>query len=463
MKRTLLAASVLAWLLSTQAQQSTESQAGDIIFQMPAGWQRADRGDKTFLSPHFTGTAASTYFQLEGFDLGNNSLQAGFQAGWQGFQNRPGFRSGGPTRTEHSPNGFDYLYATGAFQEAGKQWVVSLIAAQYGQRIETVLLLTSEPQALNTLYQKPVADFLASIHFGPSITAGGNAGAATNGGPPQVPPAGARPAVAAPRTMERDPAMPAAGPMSKNQLPTVPGKFSGIFRAEAREGIDPTAMLEDFSPAKRTANYQFLVLFSDGTAMRGLPTMGLDDYIGSVRLEIAGGGKPCSKWGVYRMSGNQGRVVFASPTAAGQQLVSGRLVGDTWSIQEYADHLDINGSSYSLLDGGPLGMKLEGTYKPYGDPTQPGITFTRDGEFIDQGIMKAGATAVGVIGGGFAIGYAFSSPGPGRGTYHVSNYTLHLTYANSQAPGVLFWIGPEASRSDARTIYIDNVKFVRVP
>lgn len=465
MKRLLMSTLILGTILLAHSQESapSESSAGDFIFRIPAGWKRTDQGSKTFLLPPTAINTMATVIQLEAFDLGDNNLQAGFNAGWQGFVNKFGMRSAGPAVAQHSPNGFDYLSQSGVFAQGGKTWVMVMMGAKHGQRLETVIFLTSESQAQIQIYQKDLADFLASVHFNGASASqpeGSQANAAALlGAPAKAAPAAISHSVV---SMERNPAVPPAGPMSRNQMPTVPGKFNGIFRAQAMEGSDPTALLEDFSPAKKTPNFQFLVLFSDGTAMRGLPTMGLDDYIGSVRLDISGGGKPCAKWGVYRMQRNQGRVFFASPTAAGQQLVSGRFVGDAWNIQEYPDRLDINGSSFIFLDSGPVGMKLEGTYKPYGDPQQPGISFTRDGEFADQGIMKAGATAVGVIGGGFAIGYAFNSPGPGRGTYHVSNYTLHLNYSNGQAPGPLFWIAPESSRGDPRVIYIENVKFQRV-
>ena len=464
-------ASLLAPLPYVHAQPGTQSevQAGDFFFRMPSGWQRKDQGSKTFLVPPSAADTLSTVIQLESFDLGNNDLAAGFNAGWQGFVTKFGIRSAEPAVTRHSPNGFDYMQQSGVFAQNGKTWVMVMMAAKHRRRLETVVFLTSDSQEEIQAYQKNLADLLASIHFAAGSTSQSTAtqsnatdllGASSTASAPAASATSSVPHSSVP--LERNPAMPPAGPMTQNQLPTVPGKFSGIFRAPAPEGIDPTAILEDFSPAKRTPNFQFLVLFSDGTAMRGLPNMGLDNYIGSVRLEISGGGKPCAKWGVYRMSGNQGMVSFASPTVAGQQLVTRRFAGDAWRIQEYPDRLDINGSSYVILDSGPIGMKLQGTYKPYGDKTQRGITFTPDGEFVDEGIMKAGATAIGIGGGGLAIGYAFNSPGPGRGTYHVSNYTLHLHYVNSQAPGVLFWIGPESSRGDPRTIYIDNVKFQRV-
>jgi hypothetical protein len=240
----------------------------------------------------------------------------------------------------------------------------------------------------------------------------------------------------------------------------VPGKFNGIFRAAVPQGTDITTTLDFADPSKNTPDFQYLVLFSDGTALRGLPTMGLSALKASVRLDIAAGGNTCAKWGVYRMAGNQGQVVFANPRAAGQQLVTKQLVGDAWRIQEYPDHLVVNGNTYTMMDGGIAGQKLVGTYKPLGDVSQPGITFTADGEFNDQGIMKKSATAIGVVGGGLAIGYAFGSPGPGPGTYHITNYTLDLHYSGGQNPPLLFWIDPQTP--NGQVIYLGNVKFKRV-
>ena len=433
----------------------SESQAGDFVFQMPQGWQRVDQGPKTFLAPAAAAASLSTYVQLAGFDLGNNDLQAGFKAALAGILRTYRVLNLNPTAFQHSANGFDYYYATAAVADAqGRQWALAIFGAQYEKRLETLLFMTSEPQPqTRDAYLKALQDFLNSVHFGAATTNQPNATVQPSASGPSAPPGSGR-------SLERDMSAPPAGPMSFNQLPTVAGKFNGIFRAAAKEGVDPNS-LDIADPSRNTPNYRFLVLFSDGTAMRGLPTMGLSAYKASVRLDISGGGNSAARWGVYRMSGNQGRVVFASPTAAGQQLVSGRFVGDAWNIQEYPDHLEVNGSNYILMDSGAAGRTLEGTYKPFGDKRMPGITFTKDGEFNDEGILKTGgATAIGIAGGGLAIGYAFNSPGPGRGTYFISNYTLNLNYANGQAPPVLFWIDPGAAKS--QVIYLGDVKFQRV-
>jgi hypothetical protein len=458
MKALVLTFSLLSLLSSISAQPAaSQSQAGDFLFQIPQGWQRTDQPPKTFLMPPAAAADNSTYIQIAGFDLGDNDLQAGFNAEVQGISRQYQILNRTAPALDHSPNGFDYYHcAILGKDQNGKQWLLTIIGAQYGKRLETVLFASSEMQPqTRTTYLNGLQTFLLSVRFAPSQQTQQDS-----------PMAAASPGKPAPRTtsgrgLERDMSLPPSGPMSFNQLPTVPGKFSGIFRAPVKPGTDLTSTLDIADPSRNTPDYQFLVLFSDGTALRGLPDIGLNGYKASVRLDISGGGNAAAKWGLYRMAGDRGRVVFASPTAAGQQLVSGRLVGDAWNIQEYADRLDINGNSYTRLDDGGAGFKLEGTYRPFGNTKQPGITFTRDGRFVDEGILKTGgATAIGIVGGGLAIGYAFNSPGPGPGTYHIANYTLNLNYSNGQAPPVLFWIDP--ATPDAQIIWLTDVKFQRV-
>ena len=444
----------------------TDSQVGDILFQMPSGWQRSDQGVRTFVVPATAADNLSTYIELAGFDLGNNSLQDAFNAQIASVLRFYQVLSHGQTGSQHSDNGFDFYYTTAAVaDQQGKRWAVAMFGAQYQQKMEIVLFMTSEVQPqVRDSYMQALQGFLSSVRFGPphgsrkpSAKASGASGPASG---PTAASSGNPPASGSGRSIERDMSLPPSGPMSFNHLPTAPGKFNGIFRAPVPQGTDLTGTLDFADPSKNTPDFQYLVLFSDGTALRGLPTMGLSALKASVRLDIAAGGNTCAKWGVYRMAGNQGQVVFANPKVAGQQLVMNRFVGDAWNIQEYADHLVINGNTYTMMDGGISGKKLVGTYKPLGDAGQPGITFTAEGEFDDQGIMKKSATAIGIVGGGLAIGYAFNSPGPGRGTYHITNYTLDLHYSSGQNPPVLFWIDPQSP--DAQVIYLGNVKFKRV-
>lgn len=243
-----------------------------------------------------------------------------------------------------------------------------------------------------------------------------------------------------------------------------PVSLFGIYRAPAKEGTDPTVALDIFDPAKKTPRYSFLTFFRDGRVKKGLITVGLDEYIdeSQMRHDIAGGGNTAAQWGVYQISGNNGRIVFADGRLGGQQLVSG-LRGEIWPIIVHPDRLEIRGADYVRLYGGN-GMSLQGVYKPFGDTNAPGITFTQKGEFADEGILKSGTSmAVGVVGGGVAMGYGFNSPGPGRGTYNIVRYGLHLHYANGQAPDTLFFLESGETKENPQILYINNVKYQRVP
>jgi hypothetical protein len=214
-------------------------------------------------------------------------------------------------------------------------------------------------------------------------------------------------------------------------------------------------------PAKNSPNFVFLVFFPDGRVKKGLIGTGLEDFISesSMRLDISSGGNFAAQWGLYQLSNGQGAIRFASPVG-GQQLVSG-LSGPVWSISQSPDTIRTNDRTYVRLDGGGNGaLKLDGIYKPGGDTTQPGIKFTPDGQFIDQGILDNGTGMAIAMGG---IAYGFDSPKAGRGTYIISVYGLHLNYTNGKQPEPLFFLEPGTPRSDVRTIYINNFRYQRVP
>ena len=237
-------------------------------------------------------------------------------------------------------------------------------------------------------------------------------------------------------------------------------RLSGIYRARAKEGTDPSSSLDISDLAARTPAYSYLVFFPSGRVKRGLVISGLDSYNDefSMRTDIASGGKTSAQWGMYRISGDRGRISFAD-TSGGRQLVSG-LKGEVWDMVLYQDRLEINGETYFLLDSG-RGKPLEGTYKPFGDMKQPGISFTPDGEFIDEGILNYGAMANLSYGAGTGVAIGYKTPNGGRGTYRVSNYTLTLNYTNS-SPAALFYLNPANSNTNAGEIYINNVRYQRV-
>lgn len=244
------------------------------------------------------------------------------------------------------------------------------------------------------------------------------------------------------------------------QAPPPGTRLRGIYRATATNGAQALSQLTIADPAKHSPGYSFLVFFPDGRVKKGLIDKGIDDEISesSMRLDLSSGGIIAAQWGVYQIVGDRGMIQFAS-TVGGQQLVSG-LRGPIVPLLYRRDTVVVNGVTYVRLDGGgDGGLKLEGVYKPAGDTTQPGIKFTRDGQFIDQGILDSGTGMAIAMGG---VAYGFDSPKAGRGAYVISHYGLHLSYTNGQSPGPLFYLEPDAGRSDIRAIYINNFRYERV-
>jgi hypothetical protein len=154
--------------LPAQDNLQPDTQAGDFLFHLPPGWKRIDQDGKTLLVPANAGSSPATYIQLKGFDLGSYDLKAGFNAGWQGFTSGHKVVSSTPVVSQHSPNGFDYLYTTGIATEGGKQWAITFVGAQYGKRLETVLFKSSEAEThTHEGYLTEFQRFLNTVRFAP--------------------------------------------------------------------------------------------------------------------------------------------------------------------------------------------------------------------------------------------------------------------------------------------------------
>jgi hypothetical protein len=430
-------------------QSLSESRAGDFVFQMPADWHSINRNSKTYLVPNAS-TDSTTYIELGAHDTGDDSLLNGFNSEVATIERDYRVLTRGQIASQHSPNGFDYYTTTEVLSNRdGKQWVAAIMGARNGNRLESVLFMTCESKdQLRDAYLNAYRKFLGTIRFLPPQTNQFLQQAKPWTGNEELSNSG--------RPIERDMSAPPSGPLSADQLPTTPGKFNGIFRALVKEGASISASPNPPTSTANTPNYRFLVLFSDGSALRGLPDVGLSAMKASVRGDVSHGGDSAARWGMYRMRGNRGSVVFANP-AAGRQLVTGQWGGDRWEIQENGDRLEVNGDTYIMLDGGIPGQKLMGVYKPLGDRKKPGITFTRDGRFEDEGILAVIASTPAGIGREESTG---GSPSPGRGEYSIGEYTLVLNYSNGHRPPLLFWVDPRTP--SAQNIYLGNVKFQRV-
>lgn len=452
-------------IASAQQNQNAFTQIGDLLFTMPAGWTQLPNGMGIAAPPTQAGKATMIMFSTTPLQ---RDLKTTYQLQLAEMQKTVSAKQVSEPVIQQMQGGFPALIVPGVLADtSGRQTAIVYVLAQNGNKGEGLLFMTNDlEQNILTLHKVAFTIVLTTLHFngaqlpsaGSVVSMGGASGAASlTPGTPNSGYWGA--SMAAPGGSTGD-AIPAMG------LSTIPGgppRFTAILRAPARNGEDPTASLAIGDPAGNSPGYKFLVFFGDGRVKRGLIHQGFGETIveSSMRLDIASGGKFATQWGIYQFSGAGGRIQFAS-AIGGQQLVSG-LRGEIWNVVEYPDHLVANGETYIQLPC-PPGLRLNGTFKPYGDVNQRGITFTPDGQFNDEGIFDTGTSmAVGMVGGGVAMAYGFSAPKAGRGVYSISNYGLNLRYASSVNPVPVFFVEPGSSPNDVRTIYISNVKYQRVP
>jgi len=445
-KSILLAVLLFAFTSFLWGQGSTDgdTQAGDFLFRMPSGWKQQQNENMTVLSSPATDSQTVAVIVLATYPLDTN-LKATFNKLWTELQKSYKVQQSGQITRQQIAGGHRALVTSATLVDnKGVQLAALFLVARNGPHAEGVLFLTNSLQAQSYSAQKALLEnFLVSLQF-TSAVPGAEAPPAPS---PVVNPAyqpGSDAATVSP---------------NRTGTPGGPARFNGIYRAAAKPGEDTTSALATADPAARAPRYKFLVFFSDGTVKRGLIDKGFGEVVqeSAMRLDISSGGKFATQWGKYQFSAGRGRIVFAS-AVGGQQLVSG-LRGNVWNVVQYPDRLEINGDVYLLLEGG-TGLLLDGIYKPAGDRNQPGIKFTRDGQFVDQGIIDTGG-GMAISGGG--VIYAFESPKAGRGTYTISNYGLHLNYTNTQAPSLLFYIEPGTSKNDVPTVYINNFRYQRVP
>lgn len=473
-----LCALILAFFLPeglSSQNTGAETQIGDFHFNMPAGWTQSQSGNAGMLTAPPGTPGKVTVIMLSTSPLEGN-LQTTYDKQLEELQKSFRVQPTGEPITRELPGGYKALTVGAVLTDPrGAQLAALYVLARNSDRAEGLLFLSNDSDAKALAAHKAALEsVLMSLKFSPEESASSeprkvapkntpDPGKAFSLPPGVLPPdlegSASRPGGA---NLSAEPA--SADPPAKavSTTPGGPPRFNGIFRAPAKNGEDPTQNLTVSDIAANTPRFKFLVFFSDGRVKRGLIQSGFGQEISesSMRLDISSGGKFATQWGMYQLAGGHGRIQFAS-AIGGQQLVSG-LRGEIFGIVEYPDHLEVNGETYHRLEC-PNGLTLDGTYKPFGDAKQPGIRFTLDGEFIDQGILDTHTgMAIGLAGGGVGIAYGFSSPKAGRGAYSISGCGLHLHYANGVAPSPVFFLEPGTALNDIRVLHIANVKYHRV-
>ena len=200
--------------------------------------------------------------------------------------------------------------------------------------------------------------------------------------------------------------------------------------------------------ARRFVTYvkhRYWCFFPDGRCYYSMPTEGLDnfnyDYVKGMN----------DLWCcTYKLEGEDGVITWGT----GGTTVAFKRAGQKLLIGTDAD-------VYDLLD--PCdGLVFEGTYRreDWQDEysLKEGITFSRDGTFVDEGFL-----------GGALSSWWWADRGlvdvksaPGKGTYHVASNSLVLLYADGRKARCNLHLPAQVTRDDPTAFVISTRRFVKV-
>ena len=202
-----------------------------------------------------------------------------------------------------------------------------------------------------------------------------------------------------------------------------------------------------------SAQHWYWCFFPDGRCYYSMPAEGLDnfnyDYVRRIHALFC-----CT----YKLEGDRGVITWGT----GGTTVPFRRVGKTLAIETDADffaesHTDV----YELLD--PCnGLKLEGAFKRENWQAEyspkEGITFSRDGTFVDEGFLGGAVTSWwwadrGLVDAKFP---------PGKGTYRVASKSLVLLYADGRKVRANFHIENRMTKDDVTLFLISTYRFAKV-
>jgi hypothetical protein len=171
-------------------------------------------------------------------------------------------------------------------------------------------------------------------------------------------------------------------------------------------------------------HFEYLVFFRDGNVIRYLPEEGLGKF--DFRIAVRSSRDYCGRYGLRnnRISIMWGNDQAETATYAGKSF---KIGGDS-----YFPAPDVTG------------LKLSGIYRREGaDMAQYFIRFTPDGRFAENGMLSP-------------LAYSGSNTSPGRGTYSIDDYTLHLNYADGRRVPLSFFIFPEDDLQSRNSIHVNT-------
>ena len=148
-----------------------DTQTGNFLYKFPTGWKPVEQGDTTFINSPLAKPGSATFIALNSNPL-EGDLQNSFRVLLSGLTGSYRVEQGGQAATFHSRNHFDALYTTiVAIDKKGIRWNMYILAAQYRNRVQTVVFMSNLPAgpdltASFNVFQKT---FLASLSFGDAL------------------------------------------------------------------------------------------------------------------------------------------------------------------------------------------------------------------------------------------------------------------------------------------------------
>lgn len=179
----------------------------------------------------------------------------------------------------------------------------------------------------------------------------------------------------------------------------------------------------NFASAMSSVQLDYVTFLPNGHVYWTLPAEGLRYFDPRVAQRV----NP-DEWGTYEILGSQVRVSIGNNlryafVREGKQL----------KLQPHSGSTSVR--TYSPLATGD-GLKLQGSYSR--SDTDPVITFSRDGNFRDEGIFRNFGTI------GRADGTTYQDDGRGgTGNYLISQNTLELRYTDGRVKRFAFTALPE--------------------
>ena len=404
----------LAALAASLVDAQDTARADNQLFRIPPGWSRTDVPGSTILSPD-SAPKNLVVLLLSGRALAGD-FNATFDHDVNGLNGGQRVVSAGARQSRRTPDGIEQLGAVVELQgpNGARSYRYYLAAAPPG-RFEMLVYMAATP-VLFKRYLPDVERFIASWTF------------ASLGAAP------AAPGAAAPLT-----AAPPAGPPVPDAASLPEGRLEGVY--EGYKYIFTTVL----GAVQRKAVRDFYTFFADGTVYWGLPRTGMVGF--DIRRAAQTNPQSC---GTYQMNGDQVSIVVNRGT---YRVLAVRSPGGlTFEDRPYLLQGDPAKTATHALEG----VFVRADARPGEDLARKFIRFTRDGQFIDQGIVQTlGSTEI--VNGNLQ----FERAG-GAGTYRLSLYTLILRYSDGYQRQLPVTIKPaEMDKPSPSEIFVNTYTLVR--